>query len=113
MMRVDPLETLEAALEEQGARIIAGAFDGLAEIEARLTGALAALAAHPLDRAQVGRLDRIKSRAARQGQLLQAALRGVQDARAARQGGRGFTSYDSLGRADRIGGTRPRFERRS
>lgn len=109
----DPLGALEAALDDQKSSILSGAFDRLEGIEARIEAALAVLTSHKPDRRVMARLDRIKARAARQGRLLQAALRGVQDARQARQAGRGFTSYDSQGRAGQIGSPRPRFERRS
>jgi len=109
----DPLTALEAALERQRASILSGAFDSLAEIEAAIQAAIAALRSFPMGRANMHRLSAVKAQAAHQGRLLQAALRGVQDARGARQTGRAFTSYDSTGRAGQIGTPRPRFERRS
>ena len=109
----DPLTALEAALDRQRAGILSGAFDSLAEIEAAIQTAMSALRAAPPAPANMPRLAAIKAQAAHQGRLFQAALRGVQDARGARQTGKGFTSYDSQGRAGQIGTARPRFERRS
>jgi len=109
----DPLTALEVALEQQRASILSGAFDTLGEIEAAIQSAMSGLSAAAIAGANMDRLAAIKARAAHQGRLLQAALRGVQDARDARQSGKGFTSYDRQGRAGQIGTPRPRFERRS
>ena len=109
----DPLAALEAALERQRASILSGAFEGVAEVEAAIQAAMSALPGFPMGRANLHRFSAIKAQAAHQGRLLQAALKGMQDARGARQAGRAFTSYDSTGRAGQIGTPRPRFERRS
>jgi hypothetical protein len=108
----DPLAALEAALDRQRSSILSGAFDTLAEIEAAIQAAMSALRTFPTAPANMHRLSTIKAQAAHQGRLLQAALRGVQDARGARTTGKAFTSYDSAGRAGQIGTPRPRFERR-
>jgi len=109
----DPLTALEAALDRQRDSILSGAFDTLAEIEAAIQAAMQALPAFPATPVNMQRLSAIRAQAAHQGRLLQAALRGVQDARGTRTKGKSFTSYDSAGRAGQIGAPRPRFERRS
>lgn len=113
LLAPDPLAALEASLERQRESILSGAFDSLGEVEAAIQAAMTALRGLPMGRLNPQRLSAIKTQAAHQGRLLRAALKGVQDARGARQSGRAFTSYDSTGRTGQIGIARPRFERRS
>lgn len=109
----DPLAALEAALDDQEASLLSGRFDRLAEIEALMQNALSALNLNRLNPTHLRVLQKIKARALHQGNLLQAALRGVQDARTMRHNRQGFNSYDSLGRPDQVNTQRPRFEHRS
>lgn len=99
------LTALEEALHEPRA-------DRLGALERRLAEAIGRLPEAPPDAQMQERLARLRARAARLGQLLEAARAGARDAREALTTPRGFSSYDAQGRTGQVGRPRPHHEQR-
>ena len=112
----DPAAALAGLLDDERAALLAGELARLPEFIAAKERLLSRLegAANPPPAVS---LDALRAKAQDNQLLLDAALRGVQAARArldvARGGGPALSTYDAKGRAETHGGARPSFERRA
>jgi flagellar biosynthesis/type III secretory pathway chaperone len=111
----DPATALAQLLAEERACLLSGDLAALPRLilaKERLLELVQGASAPP---AEV--LDRLKAAAERNQALLDAALRGVQAARArletVRNGGPALNTYDAAGRSSTVGGRGPSVERRA
>ena len=110
--RNDGLGAADRALSGIETMLREGEFRDLPEAMEGLERAMLGLQSGGLDQAAASRLTDLRARASRMGELLNAVMSGMRDARAVMAAPTGFSSYDAAGRSGHIGQARTRFERR-
>jgi len=108
----DPLLVAERALDGVETCLRGRRFSDLPMALAALEKALGGLQTGGLDRSALTRVQDLRRRAGRVGELLRATLAGMRDARVSMATPPGFSSYDAQGRSGRVSMEQSRFERR-
>lgn len=108
----DPLAAVERALDGVETCLRSGRFNDLSAAMTTLEKALASLQSAGPSRPAHTRIQDLRRRAGRMGELLRATQAGMRDARVSLAAPTGFSSYDAQGRSGPVGGGQSRFERR-
>lgn len=108
----DHLAQAERALAGVETCLRGGRLDALPKQIATMERAMSGLRSANLDRTAANRLTSLRMRAGQVGELLQAVMAGMRDARTSMTTQPGFSSYDALGRVGQVGEAHSTFERR-